>query len=115
MFYAFQLDRGNIPQANSDNFLANRDLTTNNYNYGSNCHSCWLKFPLNWSSRNSALITGNFYMLSSPTQTASWFHVKKGWLTKRGEIILVTRVIRDDASKGYMRSYHLEEILDNAH
>lgn len=45
-----------------------------------------------------------FYLPPSPTQTASRFRGKKGWFTEREEIILVTRILRDDHSKGDMHN-----------
>ena len=45
-----------------------------------------------------------FYMPPSPTQTASWFRDKNCWFTEREAIILVTRVVRDDPSKGDMHN-----------
>ncbi|KIV88032.1 hypothetical protein PV10_09206 [Exophiala mesophila] len=43
-------------------------------------------------------------MPSSPTHTASWFRGQKGWFTPREEVIMITRVIREDPSKGDMHN-----------
>ncbi|KAJ3041209.1 hypothetical protein HDV00_009747 [Rhizophlyctis rosea] len=45
-----------------------------------------------------------FYLPPSPTQSASRFRGKEGWFTEREETIMVTRVLRDDPSKGDMHN-----------
>lgn len=44
-----------------------------------------------------------FMMPPSPTQTKKWFR-PNGWFTEREEIIVVSRVLRDDPSKGDMHN-----------
>lgn len=44
-----------------------------------------------------------FRMPPSPTQTKTWFR-PKGWFTNREEVIAVSRVLRDDPSKGDMHN-----------
>ncbi|KAI5116802.1 hypothetical protein M0805_007014 [Coniferiporia weirii] len=44
-----------------------------------------------------------FMMPPSPTQTRSWFR-PKGWFTEREETIIVSRVLRDDPTKGDMHN-----------
>ncbi|KAF7980305.1 hypothetical protein HWV62_39093 [Athelia sp. TMB] len=44
-----------------------------------------------------------FKMPASPTQTKSWYR-PKGWFTEREETIIVSRVLRDDPSKGDMHN-----------
>ncbi|CAK5272188.1 unnamed protein product [Mycena citricolor] len=44
-----------------------------------------------------------FRMPPSPTQTKAWFR-PKGWFTEREEVIAVTRVLRDDPTKGDMHN-----------
>lgn len=44
-----------------------------------------------------------FRMPPSPTQTRTWFR-PKGWFTEREETIIVSRVLRDDPTKGDMHN-----------
>ncbi|KAJ3052872.1 hypothetical protein HK097_005493 [Rhizophlyctis rosea] len=45
-----------------------------------------------------------FYLPPSPTQTASSFRGKNGWFNEREEQIMVTRILKDDPSKGDMHN-----------
>ncbi|KAJ3049081.1 hypothetical protein HK097_009885 [Rhizophlyctis rosea] len=45
-----------------------------------------------------------FYLPPSPTQTASRFRGKDGWFSEREEKLMVTRILRDDPSKGDMHN-----------
>ncbi|PMD16721.1 phthalate transporter [Hyaloscypha hepaticicola] len=50
-----------------------------------------------------------FYLPPSPTQTKShgirgYFRGKKGWFTEREEVIMVTRILRDDPGKSTMHN-----------
>ncbi|KAK4056236.1 hypothetical protein OIO90_002679 [Microbotryomycetes sp. JL221] len=45
-----------------------------------------------------------FWLPPSPTQTASRFRGRNGWFTAREEIIITTRVLRDDPSKSSMHN-----------
>ncbi|KAJ7098336.1 allantoate permease [Mycena epipterygia] len=44
-----------------------------------------------------------FRMPPSPTQTKTWFR-PKGWFTEREEVIAVSRILRDDPTKGDMHN-----------
>lgn len=48
-------------------------------------------------------ITTFFMMPASPTQSRTWFR-PNGWFTEREETIIVSRVLRDDPSKGDMHN-----------
>ncbi|KAL1600428.1 hypothetical protein SLS60_006813 [Paraconiothyrium brasiliense] len=45
-----------------------------------------------------------FLMPSSPTSTAGWLRGRNGWFTKREEIIMVNRILREDPSKSSMHN-----------
>ncbi|CEJ92646.1 Putative Phthalate transporter [[Torrubiella] hemipterigena] len=222
MFFALQLDRGNISQALSDNLLADLKLNTNDYNNGMTIFYCsflfaelpsqliskklgpdtWIpiqmvswsivaaaqaalqgktsfyvtRFLLGlieggfipdvilylsyfftnaelpkrlswfWTSYQSTQIVGAFlaygilhlrggtlgagwrymfliegaltgligvftwfYLPASPTQTArgkykGWLRPKEGWFTEQEEVIMVTRILRDDPGKATMHN-----------
>ncbi|KAF9741409.1 hypothetical protein PMIN02_000962 [Paraphaeosphaeria minitans] len=43
-------------------------------------------------------------MPSSPTSTSGWLRGRRGWFTKREEIIMVNRILREDPSKSSMHN-----------
>ncbi|CRK15674.1 putative transporter like protein [Verticillium longisporum] len=49
-------------------------------------------------------VFGFLLMPAGPCQTASWFRGKQGWFSKREEIILVNRVLREDPGKSGMHN-----------
>ncbi|KAF9030118.1 allantoate permease [Hymenopellis radicata] len=200
-FSALNLDRGNLSQANTDNFLPDLGLTTDDYNWGNSIFRLaflcaelpsqlvskrlgpdrwiptqmvlwsivtlgqfWLngrtsfflcrallgyfytknelpfRLALFWMSSNLCSIIASFIafgvlhmrgvqgkagwrwlflveglitlcvgiatffkMPASPTQSKTWFR-PKGWFTDREETIAVTRILRDDPTKGDMHN-----------
>ncbi|KAF3355087.1 hypothetical protein VDGD_07982 [Verticillium dahliae] len=49
-------------------------------------------------------VFGFLLMPAGPCQTASWFRGKQGWFSKRQEIIMVNRVLREDPGKSGMHN-----------
>jgi hypothetical protein len=55
------------------------------------------------------------YLPPSPTQTKSTgikgiLRGKNGWFTEREEVVMVTRILRDDPGKSTMHNVSLDEI-----
>ncbi|KAF8847929.1 hypothetical protein BDZ45DRAFT_754378 [Acephala macrosclerotiorum] len=116
MFFALQVDRGNLSQAVSDNMLDQLNLTTNALDVTGIITSL-LAFALlhldgvhglagwRWLFLIEGIITllvgltAFFLMPASAVQTKTRFR-PKGWLTDREVGIVVNRVLRDDPSKG---------------
>lgn len=60
--------------------------------------------PLSRGSITLAIGIATFFrMPPSPTQTRSWFR-PKGWFNEREETIIVSRILRDDPTKGDMHN-----------
>ena len=47
-----------------------------------------------------------FMMLPSPTQSKAWFR-PKGWFTDREEVVMISRILRDDPTKVHCYVLHL--------
>ncbi|KAG6914928.1 hypothetical protein DXG01_014392 [Tephrocybe rancida] len=148
-FSALNLDRGNLTHANSDNFLPDLGLTTDDFNLGNSVFRLAFlcaELPSQLISKRLgpdrwipiqmciwAIVTGGQFFLSgrtsflatrallgglitlivgiatffrmppSPTQTKTWFR-PNGWFNEREETIAVSRVLRDDPTKGDMHN-----------
>ncbi|KAJ6619307.1 allantoate permease [Mycena sp. CBHHK59/15] len=194
-FSALNLDRGNLSQANTDNFLPELKLTTDDFNLGNSVfrlaflcaelpsqlvskrvgpdrwiptqivlwslvtmcqfwlsgrtsflvcrallgfipdlvlylsyfytkHELPFRLALFWMSSNLCSIVASFIAFGdasvgllpwtctykpyagysrSPTQTKTWFR-PNGWFTEREEVIAVSRILRDDPTKGDMHN-----------
>ncbi|KAK4999469.1 hypothetical protein LTR66_001489 [Elasticomyces elasticus] len=119
MFFALQLDRGNISQALNDNMLDDLGLTTNDYNTGQTIF--YLTFfaaelpsqivskkigPANWIPVQ--VVCWSLVVSYQTTRIISAFMVF-GILHMRGfnereEKIMVNRILRDDPGKGDMHN-----------
>ncbi|KAL2687095.1 hypothetical protein Neosp_004647 [[Neocosmospora] mangrovei] len=133
-FFALDLDRGNLSQANTDNFLDDLGLSTNDFNLGNTVFR--LSFlcaelpsqliskklgPDRWPLGCCASVVftakkagdGSSFLKSEFGHGSPWsppptqtksWWNKKGWFDEREEIIMVNRILRDDPSKGDMHN-----------
>lgn len=100
MFFGLQLDRGNIQQAVTDNFLKNLKLTTNDYNNGTTIQLlCFLtaEFPIQ-------MITKRYgFKRVLPTLMMAWGTVSwaQAWITNR-TTFYITRALIGACEGGFI-------------
>ncbi|KAJ2915153.1 hypothetical protein MD484_g5252, partial [Candolleomyces efflorescens] len=117
-FSALNLDRGNLSQANTDNILPDLGMNTNGMDFTlhTSCEQIFIymytnaDFNLGNTVFRLAFLSAELpsqlvskRMPPGPTQTKTWYR-PKGWFSDREEVIAVSRILRDDPSKGDMHN-----------
>ncbi|KAI7784113.1 hypothetical protein LA080_010425 [Diaporthe eres] len=115
MFMALEIDRANLPQALTDSFLGDLNLTTDAAQFWLSGRESFLVCRALLGVLQGGFIPDGLFTLivgllafglmpAGSFQTASWFRGKAGWFDEREQTIIVNRVLREDPSKSNMHN-----------